>query len=195
MPHKTVRFVKNGIANRNGSMYAAWVQGRITLDRLTTDGITCDVLYITGVTPLPSDIVAILAAMSRQESGLMLMMKLFLFGHMCGVHHQRRRDREAERSKRPAIAQTPDNIPCAGDRDLPSETSISNLRALANRLDAQYHEAEAYERRVYREGVIGVNGCWRGDEAALAVARERMSLLRSVLGDLEPILYRMEDEE
>ena len=111
MPHKTVRFVKNGIANRNGSMYAAWVQERITLDRLTTDGITCDVLYITGVTPLPSDIVAILAAMSRQESGLMLMMKLFLFGHMCGVHHQRRRDREAERSRHSVIAQNPANVP------------------------------------------------------------------------------------
>lgn len=195
MPHKTVCLVKNGIANRNGSMYAEWVQGNIALDRLTTDGITRDVLYITGVTPLPSDTIAILAAMSRQESGLMLLAKLFLFGHMCGVHNQRRRDRETERSRCPAIVQTPNNIPCAGDRNLPSETSICNLRALADRLDAQYHEAEAYERRVYREGVIGVNGCWRGDEAALAVARERMSLLRSVLGDLEPILYRMEDKE
>ncbi len=72
---------------------------------------------------------------------------------------------------------------------------IATLRLLADRLDAQYHEAEAKEHRAYREGTIDVNGCWRGDDVALAVARERMNLLRSVLADLEPILYRMEDKE
>lgn len=69
------------------------------------------------------------------------------------------------------------------------------LRLLADRLDNEYHEAEAKEHHVYREGAIGVNGCWRGDDVALAVARERMSLLRTVLAELEPILYRIEDKE
>ena len=195
MPHKTVHFMKDGIANRCGSMYTGWVQGEIALDRLTTDGITCDVLYITGETPIPSDTIAILTAMSRRESGLMLLVKLFLFGHMCGVHNQRRKDREAEKRRCPVIVNPSARAACASDTRMPTQSCIGDLQALADRLDAQYHEAEAKEHRVYREGAIGMNGCWRGDDVALAVARERMNLLRSVLADLEPILYRMEDKE
>jgi hypothetical protein len=195
MPHKTVRLMKDGIANRNGSLYASWVQGKIALDRLTTDGITCDVLHITGLTPIPSDTIAILAAMSQRESGLILLVKLFLFGHMCGVHNQRRKDREAERCRYPVIEQIPTHASCASETRLPPLTCIGDLQALADRLDVQYHEAEVKEQRIYREGAIGVNGYWRGDDVALAVARERMNLLRSVLGEFEPILYRIKDKE
>jgi len=50
---------------------------------------------------------AIIEAMSQQEPGFTLPMKLFLFGYLCGVHKQRRKDRAAEQSRRLSIAQNP----------------------------------------------------------------------------------------
>ncbi len=193
MPHKTAPCLQDGIVKRDGALYAAWRQGRLPRNRLTTEGIARDVLLITNKTSFPLDITPILAAMSRQESGLMLHAKVFLFGRMYGVHEQRRKDRDAEQNKRQQIAQRPSHDHSAIETEHPLAPCVSSLRALADRLDDQYHAAEAYERRVYQEGHIGTDGSWHGDDISLAVARERISLLRSVFGELEPILYRMED--
>ena len=193
MPHKMAPCLKDGIAKRDGALYAAWRQGRLPRNRFTTEGITRDVLLITNKTTFPLDITPILTAMSRLDSGLTLHAKVYLFGRMFGLHEQRRMDRETEKNTRQQITQRPSHDHGAIETERPLAPCVSSLRALADRLDDQYHVAEAYERRVYQEGHIGTDGSWHGDGISLAIARERVTLLRSVLGELEPILHRMED--
>ncbi len=194
MPHRTVHNQKDGLANRDGALYADWMQGKTPHHRLATDGIARDILWITGRMPLPLETTAIMTAMSQQESALTLTMKLFLFGYMYGVHKQRRRDRlrRQNRLRQGAKGNSQGRRKAAATH--PLKACVDDLQALADRLDSEYHVVEALERKVHREGHTGTDGSWHGDETALAVARERMTLLRSVLGDLEPILYRMEDE-
>ena len=194
MPHRTVTSRKDGLANRGGALYAAWVAGTLPHHRLVTDGIARDVLWITGRMLLPTDTVAIMTAMSQQESGLELQMKLYLFGYMCGVHKQRIKDRVLMQSRCQPVTKASIPDPCATATEHPLKACVAGLQTLADRLDTEYHAAEAYEHKVHREGHIGTDGSWHGDDIALAIARERMTLLRSVLADLEPILYRMEDE-
>jgi len=130
MPHKTVHLKNDKLANCNGSLYAAWIQEKAPFDQLTADSIAHDILWITGKAPFPLDQMAIIEAMSQQEPGFTLQMKLFLFGYLCGVHKQRRKDRAAEQSRCLAIKQNPVHAACAACTELPPETCVDNLQSL-----------------------------------------------------------------
>ena len=195
MPHKSVLCRKDGIINRDGAMYAAWVDGKIPHHRFATDGITRDVNRITSKMPLPLETTAILAAMSRKESGIMLLIKVYQFGYISGVHKQRVKDRAVQQSRRQQGTEYLSQGRCATPAKHPLKACVADLRTLADRLDSEYQAAEEYEHQRFHEGYTGTDGSGLGEDPSLAVAHERKNLLRSVLGELEPILYRMQEEE
>lgn len=125
----------------------------------------------------------------------MLLMKVYLFGYICGVHKQRVKSRAVKQSRHQQVTDDLSQGRCATLAERSQKMCLADLRALADRLDSEYQAAEAYEHKRFHEGYTGTDGSGLDDDTSLAVAHERKNLLRSVLGDLEPILYRMEDEE